>query len=290
MKRKIITSLFLIFINLNNFSFADNDHENVNLYISSLINEVMELLQNKDNNTSRESLAKLLNGNVDYEKMSKFVLGNHRRSIDPNKISEFNKAYRKYVDFYFINNFESLKSSKLKLSSLVLVDEGEYLAKIEVGDGFNTPVIKIDFMIKRYDDKFRIFDIIFEGVSFISSQRAEYNSVISQKGIDYIIEYLNANSSKNINKQGAYNMKKIEVYTKDYCGYCAKAKAFLAQKNVSFVEIDITNKPEVLEKISKISEIKTVPQIFVDNVFVSDYSNLLALEKNNQFDAIFLSK
>ncbi|MEO7469263.1 MAG: glutaredoxin domain-containing protein, partial [Sphingobium limneticum] len=29
-------------------------------------------------------------------------------------------------------------------------------------------------------------------------------------------------------------MAKVEIYTKDWCGYCARAKALLTDKGVSF--------------------------------------------------------
>ena len=38
-------------------------------------------------------------------------------------------------------------------------------------------------------------------------------------------------------------MDEVIVYTKDYCGYCAQAKALLQAKGVTFTEIDVTHDP-----------------------------------------------
>ena len=35
-------------------------------------------------------------------------------------------------------------------------------------------------------------------------------------------------------------MKKIDVYTTNYCPYCVKAKDLLNKKGVQFTEIDVT--------------------------------------------------
>ena len=37
--------------------------------------------------------------------------------------------------------------------------------------------------------------------------------------------------------------EEVIVYTKDYCGYCAQAKAVLQAKGVNFTDIDVTHDP-----------------------------------------------
>ena len=58
-------------------------------------------------------------------------------------------------------------------------------------------------------------------------------------------------------------MKKIIVYTKDYCPYCVRAKRLLDELGADYEEIDITQTPEAMEALVKKSGMMTVPQIFV---------------------------
>ncbi len=60
-------------------------------------------------------------------------------------------------------------------------------------------------------------------------------------------------------------MKKITVYTKDYCPYCDTAKRLLKEIGATFEEIDITSTPEMMEELVKKSGLMTVPQIFVED-------------------------
>lgn len=39
-------------------------------------------------------------------------------------------------------------------------------------------------------------------------------------------------------------MAKIEIYSKGYCPFCARAKAVLTQKGAEFTEYEITNDSE----------------------------------------------
>ncbi len=75
-------------------------------------------------------------------------------------------------------------------------------------------------------------------------------------------------------------MKKIQIYTVDYCPYCKKALAFLREHNVEFENIDITdNESEMREQLGKMYNIEgrvTVPQIIVDGKRIGGCDDMLA--------------
>ena len=51
----------------------------------------------------------------------------------------------------------------------------------------------------------------------------------------------------------------VVIYTKDYCGYCAGAKALLGQKGAQFREIDVTHDSDLQAEMTKRSGRRTVP-------------------------------
>ncbi|MCS0824656.1 glutaredoxin family protein [Cytobacillus firmus] len=56
-------------------------------------------------------------------------------------------------------------------------------------------------------------------------------------------------------------MKKITVYSADYCGYCRATKDWLAKHQLSYTELDITNN-EIQEEFQKY-KIPGIPLILV---------------------------
>jgi glutaredoxin 3 len=71
---------------------------------------------------------------------------------------------------------------------------------------------------------------------------------------------------------------KVEIYTKDYCPYCNKAKMLLEQLGVEATEIDISRDPAKMgEMMSRKPGARTVPQIFIDNVGIGGCDDLYAL-------------
>ena len=70
-------------------------------------------------------------------------------------------------------------------------------------------------------------------------------------------------------------MKKVVVYTTNYCPYCAAAKKFLNSKKVDFEEIDVSQDDAMRDKLVQLSGQETVPQIFVDGKSIGGYEELV---------------
>lgn len=82
-------------------------------------------------------------------------------------------------------------------------------------------------------------------------------------------------------------MTKIEIYTKDYCPYCDKAKNLLAQKGLSFTEIDITHDEGLqAQMLDRARPRRTVPQIFINDTPVGGCDDLYALNAAGKLDSL----
>jgi glutaredoxin 3 len=78
----------------------------------------------------------------------------------------------------------------------------------------------------------------------------------------------------------------VEIYTKQQCPYCVRAKALLQRKGVSYQEIDVEGNDELRIWLSETSGQKTVPQIFVDGRPLGGYSDIDALDRQGKLDPI----
>jgi len=76
-------------------------------------------------------------------------------------------------------------------------------------------------------------------------------------------------------------MKKIEVYTTQWCPYCEAAKGLLTEKNLKFEVFDVTNNDKLRQETSKrAGGHQTVPMIFIDNIFIGGFTELQALDSS----------
>ena len=81
-------------------------------------------------------------------------------------------------------------------------------------------------------------------------------------------------------------MAKVEIYTKSWCPYCARAKKQLDHKGVNYEEIDVTtNSIKELEIVNR-SARRTVPQIFIDAYHLGGSDDLAAAETSGFLDRL----
>ena len=82
-------------------------------------------------------------------------------------------------------------------------------------------------------------------------------------------------------------MPRVEIYTKFFCGYCARAKRLLATKGVDYEEYDITmGGPKRQEMLERAGGRSTVPQIFIGGRHVGGSDELAALDRKGELDSM----
>ena len=82
-------------------------------------------------------------------------------------------------------------------------------------------------------------------------------------------------------------MPRVEIYTKMFCPYCARAERLLTEKGAAFEEIDITfDGAKRTEMMERSGGRHTVPQIFIGGRHVGGSDDLAALEAAGELDTL----
>jgi glutaredoxin 3 len=81
-------------------------------------------------------------------------------------------------------------------------------------------------------------------------------------------------------------MANIEIYTRSWCGFCARAKHLLETKGAPFTEIDIEATDRGPEMIQRANGGRSVPQIFIDGKHVGGCDDLYALDAAGKLDPL----
>lgn len=76
----------------------------------------------------------------------------------------------------------------------------------------------------------------------------------------------------------------ILIYTKDPCPYCVRAIGLLEEKGLNYKEIDLTGKPEEIDRIKNETGWRTVPIIMINGKLIGGYTDLKALDDEGQLD------
>jgi len=76
----------------------------------------------------------------------------------------------------------------------------------------------------------------------------------------------------------------VLIYSSDYCPYCIRAKALLAQKQAAVKEICVDGKPELRSEMMQKAGRRSVPQIWIGQRHIGGCDDLYALERSGQLD------
>ena len=71
----------------------------------------------------------------------------------------------------------------------------------------------------------------------------------------------------------------ITIYSTAICPYCVAAKNFLKSKGKAWTEVRIDTDPAEREKMVALTKRTSVPQIFIGDVHVGGYDDMMALHR-----------
>ena len=69
--------------------------------------------------------------------------------------------------------------------------------------------------------------------------------------------------------------KKVEIYSKSNCSYCVMAMNFFDSKGIAY-EVYSADDPDIFDEMLKRNpQARTVPQIFIDDILIGGYTDLV---------------
>lgn len=79
---------------------------------------------------------------------------------------------------------------------------------------------------------------------------------------------------------------RVVVYGTARCPYCVRARALLDNKQIEYDDIRIDEQPQQRATMEKLSNRRTVPQIFINGDHIGGCDELYSLEYAGKLDAV----
>ena len=84
-------------------------------------------------------------------------------------------------------------------------------------------------------------------------------------------------------------MKKILMYTSNHCPYCSNAEQLLKNKGVTVVDkLYVDQDPHVLSEMMEKTGKRTVPQIFIGDIYVGGFDDLRKSDLSGELEKILV--
>lgn len=161
-------------------------------FIDNIGKQVVKVLGDKSASdaTRQAKLEGLFRKSVDVDWIGKFVLGKYWRTASEMQQKRYLDNYGGFLIKSYTSKFKEYTGSETyKIVSSKKDDEGRHIVTMELVRPGQASVL-VDYKLRKEGKKLRVFDIVVEGVSLLTTQRSEFASVVSRKGLDYLIDQL----------------------------------------------------------------------------------------------------
>ena len=81
-------------------------------------------------------------------------------------------------------------------------------------------------------------------------------------------------------------MSEVVLYGTRFCPFCTAARRLLTARGLTFQDVPLDNDPALRASVMARSSRNTVPQIWIGDLHVGGYTELLGLKDNGELDGL----
>ncbi|MEE8504652.1 MAG: ABC transporter substrate-binding protein [Kiloniellales bacterium] len=131
----------------------------------------------------RGEIGRLLLSKIDTQRIGRFVLGRYWNKTSPAERTEYLRLFDAYIVATYAQRLESYSGERLSVETARRLSETRAVVSSRLMRLESAP-IQADWQLLRSDGdgKWRIVDVIIEGVSMALTQRSEFGAVIKASG------------------------------------------------------------------------------------------------------------
>ena len=139
---------------------------------------------------------KVLDADVDFDRVSMLILGKFWKSAAPDQQTRFKKEFRTLLVRTYTTAFTEYADWTIRHLPLKLAEgENKAVVRTEVLQPGAKPV-KVDYRMVDLQNDWKVYDVLIEGISLVQNYRTSFTNEISQTGsLDQLITELTQRNS-----------------------------------------------------------------------------------------------
>lgn len=167
--------------------------------IEVLSNRVLDILRDKNASfqQKRKRIEDLISADVDWNTLSRLVLGRHWGRFDPGQQEEFVRLFREQLSLTYSKAIETYTDEKLAIQNEREEARGDCTVQTKIVRGGHSDDILIDYRLRKNDaGDWKIIDFIVERVSLVANYRSQFQSVLGNDQPQKLLTMLRDKNSK----------------------------------------------------------------------------------------------
>ena len=192
--KKLIIILILAFCSLTTWVSADEQSpeqivEQTSAELLKIINEQSERIKTEEGYVN-QVINDLILPVIDLQSMGKLILGKHWKTASEEQRTQFIEQFKSMLIRTYAKSVADFGDAKVTVFPPQDGQKGKrHRVKSHLDIGSGTP-LQVDYVFRRKDDSWKVFDLVVDGLSLIKNFRTSFSQEISETSLDALIERL----------------------------------------------------------------------------------------------------
>lgn len=164
--------------------------------IRNTVDEVLTIVkQDKDIQTgNQKKILALVDDKVlphfNFTRMTRLSVGKHWRTATPEQRQLLEAEFRNLLVRTYTRAFTVYRDQQVEIKPLKMTSDADEVTVRTTIVKPGTPPVPVDYDMERTADGWKVYDVLIEGVSLVTSYRTTFSEQIQQSGIDGLIKTL----------------------------------------------------------------------------------------------------
>ena len=168
--------------------------------VRTTVDEVLEVIKrNKDRRTLRQLAEQKVLSNFDFKEMTKLAVGPAWQNASQAQQQSLESGFRSLL----VNTYTTALSTGVKGDQKVDVtptrpqaNQDEVMVKTVVKQSGRMP-LPIDYRMRHASGGWKVFDVLVEGISLVTTYRETFSEEVKRTGIDGLIKALDSKNQRS---------------------------------------------------------------------------------------------
>lgn len=155
--------------------------------VRATVDGVFELLRDTrlDRDSRRSRLTQLIRSRFDFRNMSQRILATHWRSADPQEQQRFVALFSDLLEANYIGKIEAYTNETVRYLGEQIIEDRAAIDTAIVTAGAEIP---ISYRLQRTGERWLVYDVVIEGVSFVGNYRSTYGEIVRREGMSGLLQ------------------------------------------------------------------------------------------------------
>lgn len=155
--------------------------------VRATVDSVLGLLRDRslDPASRRAQMTRLVRSRFDFANMSQRILATNWRSATPEQQQRFIQLFSDLLEANYVGRIEAYSNETVRYLGEQIVGDRASIDTSIVTAGAEIP---ITYRLLRAGEHWLVYDVVIEGVSFVSNYRSTYSEIVRREGMPGLLQ------------------------------------------------------------------------------------------------------